>query len=223
MENNLLKKVDPENLEDLLAQLEITLNIKFETSDFNDIHTFGQLSDLIIGKIELENYTDCTSQQAFYKLRMALAKEFMLNPNSITPNTLWSDILPRKKRYTVIAKLDSDLGIRLGVLTPPDWVIIVLLCILGASLIGIFMNWKIGLSGILLASFGFWLTDKFGNEIELKTVGEAAKKMTHEHYFKVRRNPTTVNKKEIESLIIDWFTEEFGIERSNLTREASLR
>lgn len=223
MENNLLKKVDPEDLEDLLGQLEISLNIKFETSDFNDIRTFGHLSDLIIGKIELENSTDCTTQQAFYKLRMALAKEFMLNPNSITPTMLWSDILPRKKRYAVIAKLNSNLGIRLGVLTPPDWVIVILLCILGASLIGIFINWKIGLSGILIVSFGFWLAAKFGNEIELKTVGEVAKKMTHEHYFKVRRNSATVNKKEIESLIIDWFAEGLDIERSNLTREASLR
>ena len=53
----------------------------------------------------------------------------------------------------------------------------------------------------------------------MKTVGDLVYKMTKENYVKSRRNQETYNKKEIENLLIDWFSKELYLEKSQLTRE----
>lgn len=63
--------------------------------------------------------------------------------------------------------------------------------------------------------FGFKLANKIGNELDLQTVGQIAKKMTREHYIQSRRDPKTVNKKEVEELLTKWFIESFDIDKVN--------
>ena len=44
--------------------------------------------------------------------------------------------------------------------------------------------------------------------------------MTRENYLKSRRKENTVNRKEIEKILTEWFSDEFDLEKSELTREA---
>ena len=85
-----------------------------------------------------------------------------------------------------------------------------------------FYNWLFGLAGLGLAICGLWLALKPGNELDIKTVGQLAVKMTRENYLKSRRNPKTYNNTEIEKVLTDWFSYDFGIDKSKLTREARL-
>ena len=44
--------------------------------------------------------------------------------------------------------------------------------------------------------------------------------MTHENYLKSRRNPKIFNREEIEKVLIDWFSDVLGVDKSKLTKDA---
>jgi hypothetical protein len=128
--------------------------------------------------------------------------------------------LPRQSRRSQTRKLEEQLGFKLNILRPPHWVTGTLVVILLASLVGLFFNWQIGLLGLAFSIAGLWLANKIGNELDLQTVGQVAEKMTRENYLKSRRNSKTFNKNEIEKVFTDWFSNEFDLDKSKLTREA---
>lgn len=215
-----LKNTDPEDIDLLLEKVEKSFDIKFGQSELMHISTFGELCDHIENKIQLDNSDDCTSQQAFYKLRDAISLTCQIDKTTISTNLPLADILPRQSRRSRTRKLEKQLGFDLQILRPPHWVVWTLAIILLASLVVLFINWQIGLIGLVLSMVGFRLADKIGNELDLQTVGQVAEKMARENYLKSRRNPKTFNKNEIEKVLIDWFSKDFDLDKSKLTRDA---
>ena len=217
-----LKNVDPEDIEELLVKVERSFDIKFVGNELIHITTFGELCDHIVNKIKLDHSEDCTSQQAFYKLRDAISSTLQIDNQLISTNSLLADILPQQSRRTSIKQLESLLGFRLNILSPPSWITWVLLALLLGSFINLFFYWKIGIAGITFSIAGFWLADSMANELDLQTVGQLAEKMARENYLHSRRNPKTFNQKEVEKVLTDWFVDEFGLEKEELTRAAKL-
>jgi hypothetical protein len=215
-----LKNIDTEDIEDLLVKVETSFNIRFLGDELVDITTFGQLCDHITNKIQLDTTDDCTSQQAFYKLRDAISSTLEIDNKTISTDFLLADLLPRQSRHSRIRKVESHLGFKLHILQPAYWVIGILAVLLLASLVGLFVNWQIGLSGLAFSIAGLWVSNRIGNELTLQTVGQVAEKMTRENYLKSRRNPKTFNKKEIKKVLTDWFSDYFGIDKSKLKRDA---
>ena len=84
-------------------------------------------------------------------------------------------------------------------------------------MIFLFINFKIGILGILISISGFYLCSLFGKELEIKTLKELIEKITSENYLKVRTQKNTVNKSELKNIITDWFVENAGIEKEKLT------
>ncbi|WP_343532994.1 hypothetical protein [Pedobacter sp.] len=217
-----LKNVDPEDIEELLGKVEKSFDIKFVGNELVHIDTFGGLCDHILNKIQLNHADDCTSQQAFYKLRDAISSTLQVDHKIISTDLLLADILPPQNRRLRVRKLEEALGFKLNILSPPAWVTWTLLFLLFGGLITLYFSWKIGLSGIVFSIAGFWLAGKVGNELDLQIVEQLAEKMTRENYLKSRRNSKTFNRKETEKLLTDWFAEELGLEKEELTREAKL-
>jgi len=215
-----LKNLDSEDIEDLLIKVETSFDIKFIDDELLHITTFGQLCDHIANKIQLNNSDDCTSQQAFYKLRDAISSTLHIDNKTISTDFSLSNVLPRQSRRLRIKKLEKFLGFKLNILRPPHWVIGALVVTLLTSVVGLFINWHIGLPGLVFSIAGLWFANKIGNELDLQTVGQVAEKMTRENYSKSRRNPTTFNKSEIEKVLTDWFSNDLGLDKSRLTREA---
>ena len=215
-----LKNIDSEDIEDLLVKVETSFDIKFVGDELVHITTFGQLCDHIANKIQLDNSDDCTSQQAFYKLRDAISSILQIENKTISTDFLLADLLPRQSRRSRTRKFEKHLGFKLNILRPPHWVTGTLVISLFASLVGLFFNWQIGLLGLVFSIAGLWFANKIGNELDLQTVGHVAEKMTRESYLKSRRNPKTFNKNEIENVLTDWFSNDLGIDKSKLTREA---
>jgi acyl carrier protein len=215
-----LKNIDPDDISDLLVKVEKSFDIKFGDTELMHISTFGELCDHIANKIQLDNSDDCTSQQAFYKLRDAISLTLQIDNKTISTNFSLADILPRESRRSRTRKLEEQLGFKLNILRPPHWVTGTLVIIVLASFVGLFFNWQIGLSGLVFSTVGFWFANKIGNELDLQTVGQVAEKMTRENYLKSRRNSRTFNKNEIEKILTDWFSNDLGIDKIKLTREA---
>jgi acyl carrier protein len=215
-----LKNIDPDDISDLLVKVEKSFDIKFGDTELMHISTFGELCDHIANKIQLDNSDDCTSQQAFYKLRDTISSTLQIDNKTISTNFSLADLLPRQSRRSRTKKLEEDLGFKLNILRPPHWVTTTLIIILLASFVGLFFNWQIGLLGLVLSFIGLWLASKIGNELDLQTVGQVAEKMTRENYLKSRRNSKTFNKNEIEKILTNWFSSYLDLDKSKLTREA---
>lgn len=215
-----LKDIDSEDIGELLVKVETSFDIKFVGDELVHIMTFGQLCDHIANKIQLVNSDDCTSQQAFYKLRDTISSTLQIDNKTISTEFLLTDLLPRQSRRSRIKKLERHLGIKLNILRPPHWTTGTLLIILLASIIGLFFNWQFGLAGLAFSIAALRFVNEIGNELDLKTVGQVAEIMTRENYLKSRRNPNTFNKKEIEKVLTDWFSKELDLDKSKLTRDA---
>jgi hypothetical protein len=217
-----LKNIDPEDIEDLLVKVEYSFDIKFADNELAHVQTFGEMCDHIKNKIQLDHTDDCTTQQAFYKLRSSLFSALQVDKEQITPDSLLTDLLPRQIRKSKTKQIEQGLGFRLSLLRPPHYVTGFLVLLLLSSLVGLAFAWQFALAGLGLSIGGLWLTTKTGNELDLKTVGQLAEKMTRENYIKSRRNPKTYNDNEIEKVLTDWFSNDLVIDKSKLTREARL-
>ena len=215
-----LKNIDQEDIEDLLVKVENSFDIKFVGDELVHIATFGQLCDHITNKIQLDHSNNCTSQQAFYKLRDTISSTLQIDNKTISTNFPLADFLPRQSRRAKTKKLEKQLGFKLNILRPPHWVTITLAILLLVSFVGLFINWQIGLTGPAVSIVGVWFSNKIGNVLDLQTVGQVAEKMTRENYLKSRRNSKTFNKNEIEKVLTDWFIDDLDLDKSKLTREA---
>ena len=222
MKNLALNNIDPGDIEDLLQKVEASFDIKFETNELEYVNTYGKLSKAIKGKIELEQTEDCTSQLAFYKLRQAIVETLNIDKSRIIPEALLDELLPRKLRKVRLRELEDKLGFELDILRPPHFVIGFLTLLFLGSFIMICFNWIVGMIGFAIAIGGFWISNKLANELELATVGELSKKMTRTHYVQSRRNKKTYNKKEIDNILLEWFSVDLGIDKSKLTPDAKL-
>ena len=212
-----LKDIHAEDIEDLLFLIEKSFDIKI---DDIKISTFGELCDYIANKIQIEHSEDCTSQQAFYKLRDAISSKFKIDSQIISTNFPLIDLFPRKNRRAMVAELEKYLGFQLNILRPPHWITIILVVLFLASFVGLFFNWQIGLSALAISIGGIRVSNKYGKKLKVKTVGQVAEKMTRENYQKSRRNSNTFNKKEVEKVLTNWFCNDLYLDRSKLTREA---
>lgn len=223
MKDNTLKHTDPEDIEDLLVQVETSFDIRFVQNELMHINTFGQLCDHIATKITRDNSDDCTSQQAFYKLRNAIASTLQTDNKTISPNSLLADLLPRQSRRLLVHQIEAHLGFKLNMLRPPHWITGTLGIIFIAALVVLFFNWQMGLVGITFSILGLWSANRTANEIDLSTVGQVAAKMTREHYVQSRRNAKSFNKNEIEKIVRDLFSNHLDVDKHKLTRAAKFR
>jgi hypothetical protein len=168
-----------------------------------------------------EEAQDCTSQQAFYRLREAVAKNLQLEKAEISPDTSLKSLLPRQHRKERIREIESSLGFPLKILRPRHFVTWALVVICVSSLVCMFFNWKIGVSGFLFSTLGFRVAIYFGKEFVLSTLGDVAEKMSRENYMKSRRNSTTINRKEVERKVKELFAKDLDLPNGSLTRNAT--
>ncbi|MCU0375876.1 MAG: hypothetical protein MUF24_11265 [Chitinophagaceae bacterium] len=211
---------DSDDISDVLVKVEKSFGFKFTVTELKDVKTFGELSDLIMNKIQGVNSNDCTTQQAFYKLRNAIAGALQIERKLITPDTNMIKLFPRQNRRQYVKEISIRINAEFEILEIKEWLKWV--CFLGIlfSLVVFFFKMWFGLIGLAFFSFLTLILNKyFATEIALQTVGQCAEKFSRENYFKARRNMKTVNKLEIEKTVQDLFKSELGLEDKNLTRE----
>jgi len=219
MGSNKFTKYEIEDIEFFLPKIEDSFNINFEPEELIGIKTFGELCDHIKNKIKLEESNTCTSQQAFYKLRDSLSAILNIEKEKLVRNSSLIYLFPRKSRISKIKELEKHLGFKLLILRPHYLITGFLLLLLITSLVTLLFNWKISLIGFPLSITGFWIANKTSNHFTVENIGQVAQKMSRDNYLKSRRNSKTFNKKEIEKILIDIFSEELGMSTSELTRE----
>src|SRR5687768_1793290 len=93
-----LRDIDPEDFGDTLLKFEKSFGIKFADNSMRDAKTFGDICDIIESQINLTDKDDCTTQQAFYKIRKAIGLTQNFDESIIKPQTKLEDIFPRLNR-----------------------------------------------------------------------------------------------------------------------------
>jgi len=216
-----LHNVDPADIDDVLLKIQRSFDIRFEQADLDHVKTFGNLCDAVVKKLkdrQSDNY--CTTQHAFYMLRNAINVSVEVNKEFIKPQTKLNDIFPRDTRLKVIAEIENELGFKMKLLAPKPAIVFTLSLLLGASLVGLYFSLLIGGIGALLAITGLTLANKFGKEMQVKTLGELAEKISREHYRNCRRNANTVNRHEVAEKVKQLFTHDLYLEPQVVRRGA---
>jgi hypothetical protein len=216
-----LKNIDPEDVGDVLLKVEKSFGFKFGDTELKDVKTFGELCDIITNKVQGDNANDCTTQQAFYKLKAAISATTQFYKADITTDTDLKQLFPRTARLRQVSYLDKELGFKTNILRPRHWLPLSLAMVFLASLISLYFSWQAGLLGITFSILAMIIAFKVGKEVDLNTVGELAEKIAREHYGKVRRIALTVNRNEIAQKVKELFIADLDLEEEVLTREAT--
>lgn len=215
-----LYNYEDEDIFDIVPQLEKSFAIRFEREAFFHVRTFGDFCTVVSDHVQQPHKEDCTSQQAFYKIRHAIHTVQGIDKNTILPGSRLTDIFPYPQRHRQVKKFQRELGIQLNILTYPGWLASLFFIGILASCIIFFFDWKIAVSGIILFITAIYIAGKTGKTIELKTVKELTEKAVRENYNDIRRAPYTVNKNEVAGIVKDIFYKHFDIARHDLTDDA---
>jgi len=206
----------------VLGKVEKSFGFKFGKTDLKDVKTFGELCDIITNKVQGDNSNDCTTQQAFYKLRNALAATQLIDKDDITPDTELQQLFPRQNRRQKVKELQNELGIPIDILDIKTWLGWTIFIGLTLSVIMFFFKWQFALYGLSFFIIMGWTANKFfATELELLTIRQLAEKLSRENYLKARRNPSTINRNEIAQKVKEIFSKDFDLDEQVLTRQAT--
>ena len=214
-----LENYEAEDINDVIVKLEKSFGLKFEKDAFQHVITFGDLCDVFEKNIQLTHVDNCTTQQAFNRVRYAFNATQHYGGEQIHPDTSLAQLFPLHNRRQKTKEFIRNLGTEIKILTYPDWLVLAFGVIFLLSIVAFFFDWKIALSGIAFFLLAEKIADKFGKNLNIKTVRELTEKLSRENYIDIRRNKGTVNKAEIIRIIRDSFSIELGIDKHNLTRE----
>lgn len=201
---------DTEDVEYVLLKIEKSYNIKFVSNEMATLKTFGEFSDHIISKINLEEKNDCSSQQAFYKLKTAITKVTEIPEKEITPSATLEELFPIKRRK-IFYLIEKELNLKLNAFAIPNLIFLGILVALLLSIVAIFFSWIYGVSGLVLTLLFLKIMHETTTEFSEDTIGGLVKKMMFENYLQSRRNPNSYNKAEIKKNLEALFIEELGL------------
>ena len=217
-----LDNIDPEDFGDTLLKLEKSFGTKFAYNSFKDAKTFGDLCNIIESQINLIDKNDCTTQQAFYKVRKAIGLTQNLDERNIELQTKLEDIFPRSNRRQNIKHFQQALGFSVDILSMKSWLVWTLAAGFVVSLITFFFSWQYAVASLAFFTLATWTARKFSKELDILTVKQLTEKISREHYSLARRQSGTMNRNEIVKTIQDVFIADQFIDREHLTKEASL-
>ena len=216
-----LDNVDPDDISDVLIKVEKSFKIKFGSNELKDVNTFGELCDIIVSKIEAQESNDCTSQQAFYKLREAISRTLEIDKSEIQSKIKLALLFPKPTRRQKIKQVEQSLGFSLKILRPKHSITGFFSILFFISLIALFVSWKIALIGISISMISMTVANQYGNELKVDDIEELVNKISRENYFNSRRNNNTINKTEVFNKVQDLFSHDLGLQTKYLTRQAT--
>ncbi len=215
-------KVGVEDVGDVLELIEKKLNIRFGKTELADVKTFGELCDIILSKINLPQKDDCTSQQAFYKLRDAIVEQMAIDKARIRPETTLIELFSGNSRTKKIKSIEKSLGFKLNILRIRRSVILIIVLGFAITSLAMFINIIYGIISATLVLIYIAIKARKIKEFKVATIGEVVKMMEKDNYFKSRRNPGTINRKEVRKLLERFFLDNLAIDLKEINRDTAI-
>jgi hypothetical protein len=216
-----LQDCDLEDIEDIIPKIERSFNLKFKREEFLGVKTFGDICKIVENHLDYQDQ-DCTLQQGFYIVRLAISKAQNIDQNNIKTSSKIEELFPRNTRIRDWKKVEKELGFRAPILNMKNELFLTLLAGFCLSTLCFFLSWKLALGGLI----GFGVLSKFlalfSKELSLQTVGDVARKISSENYALVRRKNNSGNRQEVFTMIQELFASVLDIRKEFLTTEAKL-
>lgn len=208
-----------EDVSDVLEQIEKKFNLKFSDNELQHVKTFGDLSDIILSKINLPNEDSCSSQQAFYKFRTAFLENATFNRQDIKPDTKLKEMFTNLGLKKTIKSIEVNLGFKLNILKVKRSVMLFLFIGLTCSLFTIFINLIFCICFASITLVFYFLMANTLKEFKVNTVGEVVEIMLQNNYFKSRRHQSTINREEFIQLLKKYFLNNLATELNEINMD----
>lgn len=219
-EKGILAEYDGLDIDEIIITIEKSFDIKIDDKDSNGIKTYGDFETLILSKINGDEKNDCTSQQAFYKLRNIISETFNINKEDIKLETKLDQIFPKKNRIKNIQLLEKELSIKNKFLTHSAIQFIVLFMVFSSSVIFLYFN---SLYAIILFSIGMILSEELKTKkFAFNDIREVSEFLKNENYKNSRKNTNSFNPIEIKDIVKNIFSDKLDIEKSKLNSDTLL-
>ncbi|MDH5475997.1 MAG: hypothetical protein OEX22_09930 [Cyclobacteriaceae bacterium] len=197
-----LKDIDPEDIDDILIRIEESFDTKFPYNAFENVMTFGDLVSAIEKNLASEHINNCTTQQAFYKVRKALNK--MNFKQEVKLDLELSIVFPKRGRRTRIKEFVGHLGIDVSILEPHKYLVNTNLLVLLSGVIFLFFYPLIGVGIIGLSIFSLRVMNILGTELRVRNIRELTELLMNEKYG-LSRSSDTINRKELWGVVESYF------------------
>jgi hypothetical protein len=204
-------KIDSEDFEDLLFQIENSFQVEF---DFEEIHnnlSIKQIIDKVVTRLNLQEGTECSSQIVFFRLRQLISKKHRIKHSQISLETKLKEIFPFQDRRKSWCETFNDFDLKVPKLGPPMGVFLPAILTALISFFFIFgKNWIYGLSVFLISIIIIYLSSKFGKVLPCENLRELTTNIAKYDYRGTRTKVGTYNTKEINQTILKLFTDWLG-------------
>ncbi len=211
-----LNSYEYENLEDCIGEIQQNFNIQFKENEFEHVSNIDELIDEIISKIDLEHAESCTKQQAFYKLRNAIAEVKQLDPKAIHPQTQLKELFDKNNIRSETEALEEKLEFNPAIFGLSPFVTVSLAAFFIGSLALFFYDYKLALLSLVMWFVYYKLARILSKNIQFRTMEKLTEHVVSHNYLKVRRDSKTVNKNELDEIFRNLFSEYLNIETNKL-------
>lgn len=205
---------------DIITKLEKSFGLQLPADALATVNTFGEFCSVFGQHNTATHQDDCTHQQAFYKIRKALAGALQINEQEIGPGTQLKQLFTRPDRYHKTRLFRAQLGLKIHMFYYPGWLATIVLALFLSALFAFFINWHITVAALLASGFAHVQRERLSLRLRFETVGALTRALTEEHYHGVRRTSHTVNRKEVPEIITRVFSQDLAIPVSQLTPDA---
>ncbi|KZE84040.1 hypothetical protein AV926_02635 [Myroides marinus] len=203
-----------EDLELAIMHFEKDYGFTYANDAFTNVKSIAELIDVICAPISKENKEDCTSQQAFYKLKSVLHK--YSEEAVITPSSQLEKLIKRKNRIATIRSIENELGFELKVLKPTAELSLFLWLVFLGTVVSVFISMYFAMLIGFIWLLSYWIIYSNAKEFKVETVGELVKQMVMNNYFKSRRDPNTINEQEFRKMVISFIADLVGLTEEEL-------
>lgn len=182
-------KIDPEDLESLLLDLEMAFEVKFVQSDIDRLITVGDLYDFLQIKMgaTLHRRERCIAAVCFYRLRRAVAE---MTGARITPRTAIFEVFSTKETALGMKAIAEKTGLRLPSLpiALEQFLLSVLFVLSCCAALYFGLTTMSGITGLLIA-IGFFCVLRFAEfpRRMTGTFGDLARETTTLNYGRLAR------------------------------------
>jgi hypothetical protein len=205
----------------LLKAIEKSFSIRLRSGETKNIHNFGELTDLVIAKINLRKQESSGQLHAFEILRNAIATTQRIDKEEIRQDTKLVSLFPRKFRRTAIRELEYELGTDLQVLRPYLLIEAIFFFVLIGTIITLFFDFMNGIKALALLILLINLAFRTGKEFNRGTVGDLAEKIVNGKTKKIAKLDSQMSEEEIMEKMKVVFREIYP-EEENISRENML-
>lgn len=229
---------------EIIMDIEDAFDISLSNTECGEARTVGELHECIVRKIAAKNPSPagpmrpavCLTTVSFVKLRAAFMSVLGVDRQSLRPDSVVAEVLPREQRQIIWQRLQDVVGFEIPLLKRPQW----LKSLIWAVVFDITISGVLWMAGFLdlvwAALFGLLLlaptvgilltllTRPFATNTgaDFSTLGGLARVMLARNYRRISAQYDSCSPSDIWETLRTILVEQLNVPREDVTRDARI-